>query len=142
MNVQEAELSERQLTLDLVGPQIVMYRRYGNHLVPYKATKFVEYKENLVYDLKGKRVRGENVPNTNNARSRLGSLMARWRHGGFEINLFPANKHGFDAALKLLTTREILEAHMGKLDTHIPDPYDLEMWVFLQLELKAFKRIK
>ena len=126
MNTQEAELPERQLTLDLVGPQIVMYRRYGNHMVPFK-TKRVETKMYGVVHSRG---------------SWLTTMSQRWRIGGFEINLFRANKHGFDAALKLLDAKPVVECYMGKIETHIPDPVELEIWVFLQLELKAFKRIK
>jgi hypothetical protein len=143
MQTEGAELNERQLTLDLVGPQICMYRRYANHLAPYSTHKNVT-SEKLGF-IRGRLTvyrERERVVDTSKRASRMGSLLSRWRAGGFEINLFPAHKHGFETALKLLETRPVVEAYMGKLEAHIPDPYDLEMWVFAQLELKAFKRIK
>jgi hypothetical protein len=120
-----------QLSFDLVGPQLVLYRRYKSHLEPFKL-KRVETKMMGIIHTRG---------------SRLSTLNQRWRQGGFEINLFPAHRDGFDKALKLLDPnsknfKPISEAHIVKLDKHIDDPDELELWVMMQLELGATKRIK
>lgn len=137
------ECEERQLALDLVGPQICMYRRYPATVAPYRlnSKQYVEQKRGYagIYWTTGTTII---KTNTKNPMSKFHSWDSRYRAGGHEINLFPANKPGFDAAMKLLTEREVAEAYIGRLEYSIPDPLELRKWVFSQLELKAFKRIK
>lgn len=119
-------MSELQLELDLIGPQLVLVRQFKLSIKPWKPRRV----ETLMYGV------------VHSRGSRITTLDSRIVDGGFEINTFPANKHGFDLAMKMLESRECSSAWMGRLERRLDDPKDLQAWVESQLQLKAFKRIK